>query len=78
MKCLRCKHADFRAAAERGLKGVLVCTVSRHRAWRCLNSETECENGRFQAASAERVQKRVEWLQRRRKRRAKRNDLGDG
>lgn len=78
MKCLNCARADFLAAAERGLKGFLVCTVSRDRAWRCLNSETECENGRFQAASAERVQKRVEWLQRRRKRRAKRNDLGDG
>lgn len=69
MKCLNCKHADFRAAAERGLKGFLVCTVSRDRAWRCLNSETECGNGRFQAASAEVVQKRVEWLQRRRQRR---------
>ena len=69
MKCLNCKHADFRAAAERGLKGFLVCTVSRDRAWRCLNSETECGNGRFQTASAEVVQKRVEWLQRRRKRR---------
>lgn len=78
MKCLDCAHADFLAAAERGLKGFLVCTVSRDRAWSCLNSETECENGRFQTASAERVQKRVAWLQRRRKRRAKRNDLGDG
>ena len=78
MKCLDCAHADFLAAAERGLKGFLVCTVSRDRAWHCTNSETECENGRFQTASAERVQKRVEWLQRRRKRRAKRNDLGDG
>ena len=69
MNCLNCAHADFRAAAERGLKGFPVCTVSRDRAWRCLNSETECENGRFQTASAEVVQKRVEWLQRRRKRR---------
>ena len=69
MNCLNCARADFLAAAERGLKGFLVCTVSRDRAWRCLNSETECENGRFQAASAEIVQKRVEWLQRRRKRR---------
>lgn len=68
MKCLRCKHADFRAAAERGLKGFLVCTVSRDRAWSCLNSETACENGRFQTASAEIVQKRVEWLYKRRKR----------
>ena len=68
MKCLNCERADFRAAAERGLKGFLVCTVSRDRAWSCLNSETECENGRFQAASAERVQKRVEWLYKRRKR----------
>ena len=51
------------------MKGFLVCTVSRDRAWRCLNSETECGNGRFQTASAEVVQKRVEWLQRRRKRR---------
>ena len=68
MKCLRCKHADFRAAAERGLKGFLVCTVSRDGAWSCLNSETECENGRFQAAPAEIVQKRVAWLGRRRKR----------
>ena len=67
MKCLNCAHADFLAAAERGLKGFLVCTVSRDRAWRCLNSETECENGRFQAASAERVQKRVEWLEKRHK-----------
>ena len=69
MNCLNCARADFLAAAERGLKGFLVCTVSRDRAWRCLNSETECENGRFQAASAQRVQKRVEWLGRRRKRR---------
>nr|DAN30196.1 MAG TPA: hypothetical protein [Caudoviricetes sp.] len=53
-----------------GLEGVLVCTVSREKAWSCLNSETECENGRFQTASAEVVQKRVEWLQRRRKRQA--------
>ena len=68
MKCLRCAHADFRAAAERGLMGFLVCTVSRDRAWSCLNSETECENGRFQTASAEIVQKRVEWLDGRRKR----------
>ena len=68
MNCLRCAHADFRAAAERGLKGFLVCTVSRDRAWSCLNSETECENGRFQTASAEIVQKRVEWLGRRRRR----------
>ena len=56
MKCLDCAHADFLAAAERGLKGFLVCTVSRDRAWSCLNSETECENGRFKTASAERVQ----------------------
>lgn len=68
MNCLNCAHADFRAAAERGLKGFLVCTVSRDRAWSCLNSETECENGRFQAASAEIVQKRVAWLAGRRKR----------
>lgn len=70
MKCLNCACADFLAAVERGLKGFLVCTVSWDRAWSCLNSETECENGRFQTASAEIVQKRVEWLQRRRKRQA--------
>ena len=69
MKCLDCARADFLAAAERGLKGFLVCTVSRERAWHCPNPQDECENGRFQTASAERVQKRVEWLQRRRKRR---------
>ena len=70
MNCLNCARADFLAAAERGLKGFLVCTVSRDRAWRCLNSETECENGRFQAASAEAVHKRVVWLDKRRRRQA--------
>lgn len=68
MKCLRCAHADFRAAAERGLKGFLVCTVSREQVWRVLNPQTECENGRFQTASAQIVQKRVEWLYKRRRR----------
>ena len=65
--CLHCAHADFRAAAERGLKGFLVCTVSREQVWRALNPQTECENGRFQTASAENVQKRVEWLEKRHK-----------
>lgn len=60
--CLHCERADFRAAAARGLPGFVVCTVSREKAWRVLNPQTECENGRFQTASAERVQKRVEWF----------------
>lgn len=76
MKCLRCAHADFRAAAERGLKGFLVCTVAREQVWRALNPQTECENGRFQTASAEIVQKRVAWLDRIRL--TKHNGLGDG
>ena len=67
--CLHCAHADFRAAAARGLPGFVVCTVSREQAWRVLNPQTECENGRFQTASAQIVQKRVEWLDKRRKRR---------
>ncbi|WP_338195092.1 hypothetical protein [Neisseria elongata] len=66
--CLHCAHADFRAAAARGLPGFTVCTVSREQAWRVLNPQTECENGRFQTASDETVQKRVEWLDGRRKR----------
>ncbi|STR03424.1 Uncharacterised protein [Kingella potus] len=66
MKCLQCQHADLRTAAERGLTGLLVCAVSREKGWRCLNPATECENGRFQAAGAEAVRKRAEWLQRRR------------
>lgn len=64
MKCLRCAHADFRAAAARGLAGFIVCTASREKAWRVLNPQTECENGRFQTASAQIVQKRVEWFER--------------
>ncbi|WP_283119632.1 hypothetical protein [Neisseria elongata] len=68
MNCLNCARADFRAAAARGLAGFIVCTASREQAWRVLNPQTECENGRFQTASAETVQKRVEWLDKRRKR----------
>ena len=64
MKCLRCAHADFRAAAERGLKGFLVRTVSREQVWRALNPQTECESGKFQTASEEAVAKRIEWFER--------------
>lgn len=74
--CLHCERADFRAAAARGLPGFVVCTVSREQAWRVLNPQTECENGRFQTASAEIVQKRVAWLDRIRL--TKHNGLGDG
>lgn len=74
--CLRCTRADFRDAAARGLPGFTVCTVSREQAWRVLNPQTECENGRFQTASDEIVQKRVEWLEK--LRRAKRIQNGDG
>ena len=63
--CLHCAHADFRAAAARGLPGFTVCTASREQAGRVLNPQTECENGRFQTAFAEIVQKRVEWLEKR-------------
>ena len=66
--CLHCAHADFRAAAARGLTGFTVCTVSREQVWRVLNPQTECENGRFQTASAQIVQKRVAWLDGRRRR----------
>lgn len=76
MNCLHCAHADFRAAAARGLPGFTVCTVSREQAWRVLNPQTECENGRFQTASAQIVQKRIEWLDRIRL--TKHNGLGDG
>lgn len=68
MKCLNCERADFRAAAARGLAGFIVCTASRDQAWRVLNPQTECENGRFQTASAEIVQKRVAWFEKRRRR----------
>lgn len=74
--CLHCERADFRAAAARGLPGFVVCTVSREQAWRVLNPQTECENGRFQTASDEIVQKRGEWLEK--LRRAKRIQNGDG
>lgn len=74
--CLNCARADFRAAAARGLPGFVVCTASRDQAWRVLNPQTACENGRFQTASDEIVQKRVEWLEK--LRRAKRIQNGDG
>lgn len=63
--CLHCAHADFRDAAAKGMTGFLTCpTVDK---WRYLNRRTVCENGRFQTASAETVQKRVEWLEKRHK-----------
>lgn len=61
MKCLRCAHADFRAAAAKVMTGFLTCpTVDK---WRYLNRRTVCESGRFQTASEEAVAKRIEWFE---------------
>lgn len=74
MPALRARRLPRRRRA--GLPGFVVCTVSREQAWRVLNPQTECENGRFQTASDEIVQKRGEWLEK--LRRAKRIQNGDG
>lgn len=65
MKCIHCARGSLKAAAEKGMTGYIKCLAE---IGYYGNHESSCKNGRFQAASAEIVQARVEWFAQRQNR----------
>lgn len=51
-KCGNCALADFKTPLQNGMKGFANCRAVKEK-WRYLPRQTECENGKFQTASAE-------------------------
>lgn len=62
MKCINCARGSLKAAANQGMTGYIKCLAE---IGYYGNHESSCKNGRFQAASAEIVQARVEWFAKR-------------
>ena len=58
--CQHCRHADFRQATQKEMKGFLVCAKGEK--WAYLNRRAECENNRFEEAEAAAIDKRNKYF----------------